>query len=102
MTLRTSASRAILGCGVGWLRRGDEREGGRTESAARRSKCLTALGVATMAVKAKIKVLIDELLAWEILEPRNDDDSFVAVCKQLGLSVEAKDSNALISLAEAA
>jgi hypothetical protein len=52
-----------------------------------------------MAVKAKIRILIDELLAWEILEPRNEDDSFVAVCKQLGLSVEAKDSNALISLA---
>lgn len=37
-----------------------------------------------------VAIRIDDEVKWEILSPRDSQDSFVAVCDQLGLSVEAK------------
>jgi hypothetical protein len=47
-----------------------------------------------MAV-SKSLIVVDQQLRWDILEPRGPTDSFVAVCKQLGLSVEAPNREEL-------
>ena len=56
------------------------------------------LGETALAMSAQI--LIEDNVTWEILAPRSSDDSFVAICKQLGLSVQAKNLDGLMSRAQ--
>jgi hypothetical protein len=47
-------------------------------------------------------VKITELFKWEILPPEGKDNSFVAVCPLLGISVESPDRKCLPQIAKEA
>jgi hypothetical protein len=42
-----------------------------------------------------VRIVMDDPFKWEIRRPRETGDSFVASCKQLGLSLEAPDEGTL-------
>lgn len=49
-------------------------------------------------MKNLTRVLIDDVINWEISEPEKKGGSFVAFCEKLGLSVEAKSHDDLKSM----
>jgi hypothetical protein len=50
----------------------------------------------------QVLVKIKDLFEWNILEPGASDESFVAVCPRLGISVESPDRDRLPDVAKEA
>ena len=53
----------------------------------------------TMLIE-EIQLTIDDQIAWEVVAPTEKGGLFVAVCAQLGLSVQARDESELTGAAK--